>query len=250
MITSRFLGSTLLVAGTAIGAAMLALPVATGTYGFVPSTLIFIVCWACMAFTGLLMLEVNLWLPKDTNLISMAHRTLGRGGEIVAWVTYLLLLYALLSAYTTGMGALLADSINSAVNLNVPDWIGSLIFVFLGASFIYFGAQSVDPINRLLIAGLVVIYVILVFQLTPHIDIGVLSHQKPKFILFALPIAVVSFGYQIIIPTIRNYLHGDVRKLRWAILLGSFIPLLVYIIWELIILGVVPIEGSGGLEQN
>ena len=72
----RLLGGVLLVAGTTIGAAMLALPIVTGFAGFWPSVFLCVVFWLYMTFTALLMLEVNLWMGEHTNLITMAKKTL------------------------------------------------------------------------------------------------------------------------------------------------------------------------------
>jgi tyrosine-specific transport protein len=77
---SKIFSGSLLVAGTSIGAGMLALPVATANCGFIPAVCLYIVCWLFMALTGLLLLEVCLWLPKDANMVSMSYHVLGTKG--------------------------------------------------------------------------------------------------------------------------------------------------------------------------
>ena len=99
---SRVFGATLLVTGTAIGAGMLALPVLTGPSGFIPSLLVYIFCWLLMAGTGLLFLELTLWMGPEANIVSMAGRMLGSGGKFFAWVVYLYLFYSLTVAYVAG----------------------------------------------------------------------------------------------------------------------------------------------------
>jgi tyrosine-specific transport protein len=76
-------GAIALVAGTTVGAGMLALPAVCQSSGFVPSTTALVLCWAYMLGTGLLVLEVNLDVMRktgDTNasIVTMADRTLGR----------------------------------------------------------------------------------------------------------------------------------------------------------------------------
>jgi tyrosine-specific transport protein len=44
-------------------------------------------------------------------------------------------------------------------------------------------------------------------------------------------------------------MHYDTQKVRKAILIGSFIPLVTYVIWQWLILGIVPTFGPGGLED-
>ena len=46
-------------------------------------------------------------LPEESNIISMAKGTIGLPGQIIAWISYLLLLYALLCAYIAGASAVL-----------------------------------------------------------------------------------------------------------------------------------------------
>ncbi|MES2272690.1 MAG: aromatic amino acid transport family protein, partial [Chlamydiota bacterium] len=55
---SPVFGGTLLVAGTSIGAGMLALPVVTASGGFLPALFVYFLCWLFMTCTGLLLLEI------------------------------------------------------------------------------------------------------------------------------------------------------------------------------------------------
>src|SRR5579862_2363513 len=106
-MNSKLIGGILLVTGTTIGAGMLALPIATAQLGFWGSLVLLIVGWAIMVSSAFLFLEVNLWLPANTNFISMAGATLGKGGQIITWLVYLMLMYSILSAYMDGGGDLL-----------------------------------------------------------------------------------------------------------------------------------------------
>ncbi|MBS0654040.1 MAG: tyrosine transporter, partial [Verrucomicrobia bacterium] len=106
------LGGTLLIAGTTIGVGMLALPVATGEGGFLPAITIYILCWLFMLCTGLLLLEVCTWMPKDSNLITMAHRLLGPIGKDVCWVVYLFLFVTVMIAHVVGGGSVLSEITN------------------------------------------------------------------------------------------------------------------------------------------
>ena len=64
--------SVALVAGTTLGAGMLALPLVLRDAGFVPSTVVIVACWVFFAATGLCVLEVNLGTMCE----------LGRGGGV------------------------------------------------------------------------------------------------------------------------------------------------------------------------
>lgn len=240
----RTFGGTMLVSGTCIGAGMLGLPISTAMGGFYPSIMAFVLCWFMMTLSAFLMLEVSLWYPEETNLISMAKATLGRTGEMIAWVIYVLFLYALMTAYTSVAGGIIAKGL---LKLGWdPAW-GTWIIVFLFAAIVYFGARYVDWTNRLLMAGLVAAYAALVWHVMPEISVDLLSGGQPKYLLAAAPLLVTSFGFHLLIPSLKNYLHSDPRALQWAIFLGSLLPLLIYLLWEILILGVVPVGGEHGI---
>jgi tyrosine-specific transport protein len=244
---NRLLGGILLVAGTTIGAGMLALPIATGAAGFIPSLLLFIVYWLYMTFTALLMLEVNLWMPGHTNLISMAKRTLGKGGAALCWITYLFLLYTLTTAYIAGSGPIFLEFLQMLGTGPLPSWVGPLPLLLIFGFFVYRGTRHVDQVNRLLMLGLAVAYVGMVLFLTPYVEFPLLAHMNTAAIWTAVSIVSTSFGFHIIIPTLTSYLNHDAPQLKKVILIGSVIPLFVYIVWEFLTLGIVPLEGKNGL---
>jgi tyrosine-specific transport protein len=249
MKTNRFLGSILFVAGTSMGAGMLALPVATAAYGFTPSILLFGICWLCMMLTGLLVLEVNLWLKPGANIVSMATQTLGLGGKMIAWATYLLLFYSLMAAYVSGMGDLVQKTFNTHFHLQLSTGTGSFLLIILVGAAVYRGMHSVDYLNRIFFFGKLITLLAVIFAIMPFVNTPQLAHIQLTHAWLALPIIITSFGFQNTIPVLRVYLKDDVKKLRAVIFIGSSIPLLVYIIWECVIIGVVPIEGKEGLLQ-
>lgn len=247
---NRMIGGILLVSGTILGVAILAFPVATGMAGFFPSLLLFCVYWIYMTFTAFCMLEVNLWEGKTSNLVSMAKHTLGRGGEVVSWITYLFLMYALMTAYIAVGGALTMNFLRLFMEVNVPDWVGCIPVVIFFGFFVYEGTRYVDLVNRVLMTGLVIAYGLMTYYLAPHVDLSKVMHTEWRYLPMAVSVVSTSFGFQIIIPTLSQYLNRNVSMLKKVILIGSLIPLVVYIIWEFLTLGVIPLEGQHGIIQG
>ena len=245
MKSGTVFGGALLVAGTTIGAGMLALPVLTSLGGFVPSLLIYCLCWVFMACTGLLFLEVSLWMKKDSNIVTMATETLGIPGKIAAWVLYLFLFYCLTLAYVVGCG----DLVSQIFKESIPDFAGSLIFVAIFAPFVFAGAKVVGKLNIYLIVALAFFYLAFVVLGFRFVRSDLLSYANWPLSLQALPIAFTAFAYQGIIPSLVNYMDHDHQKVKKAILIGSFIPLVTYVIWQWLILGIVPTYGPGGLKE-
>ena len=249
-MTSKLLGGILLIVGTTIGAGILALPVATAQLGFWGSLVLLIGSWAVMTTCAFLFLEVNLWLPPNTNLISMAGATLGKFGQLLAWTFYLLLLYSILSAYISGGGDLFHYVLSSA-GFKLSNTVSILLFTVLLGAVVYLGIRSVDYVNRGLMFGKMGAFILLVLSILPFVSMTNLSSGEFKHIIAptSISVTVVAFTCAIIIPSLRTYFGDDVKTLRKAIFIGTLIPLLCYIAWDMVIMGVIPIEGTPGLKQ-
>ncbi len=232
----HLIGSILLISGTTIGGGMLANPVSTSQGGFFPSLIIYFVTWLFMMSTGLLLLEMCLWHGKETNIVTLARKTLGKFGLIIAWVVYLYLFYCLTIAYVVGTQSFVNFFLGQSVNI----WFSSAVFLLIFAPIVYIGARAVEGINNIFMFGLIISYLIFIFLGVSHIDPDRLSRMNFKYSLIAFPVIFVSFGYQGIVPSITFYLKKNVKAVRLCIVIGSFIPLIVYILWQALILGIVP----------
>lgn len=244
---AKLIGGILLIVGTAIGGGILALPIATAEYGFINATILLFIGWAIMTASAFLILEVTLWLPRNTNIISMAKATLGRTGQAVAWFTYLLLLYSLLAAYIAGGSDFFKNLLSSISTLQLPDSSVPLFYVLVLGFIVFLGIHAVDLVNRLLMLVKFFAFVILVGLISPHVSLPHLSGGEVKWLSSGLTVTISSFGYATIIPSIRNYFHDDIKKLRLAIFIGSTIPLICYIVWDFTIMGLIPRTGENGL---
>lgn len=239
---NKTLGAILLVSGTTIGAAMLALPVVTGLAGFFPTAILFTFFWAFMLFTAFLILEVNLWFPKSSNMISMAKSTLGGFGEMFAWLAYLYLLYALMTAYLAGSGPIVNDFIDTASGIDLPNWLGYTPLILLFLYFVIKGAHGVDAVNRWLMVALSAAFLLMVVLILPEIRLSNLFYSDFKALPPAVSVTATSFGFHIIIPSLTTYLNRDVKEIKKALIIGSLIPLATYLVWEAVTLGVIPLE--------
>lgn len=240
------LGGTLLIAGTMVGVGMLALPVATGEGGFIPAAVIYILCWLFMLCTGLLLLEVCTWMPKDSNLITMAHRLLGPVGKDVCWLVYLFLFITVMIAHVLGGGAVL----NGVTGGHLPCWVAMVLYVVIFSPVVYLGTKWVDRLNITLMIGVAVSYFLFIAVSYDHVDTRLLARSDWSKAWLALPVLFTAFTFQVIIPTLMTYMQRDVKKVRLSIILGTSIPLVAYLIWEFLILGIVPAEGPNGLIEG
>ncbi|MFM2586756.1 aromatic amino acid transport family protein [Vibrio sp. TBV020] len=241
MNKSKLLGSTLIIAGTTIGAGMLALPLASAGIGFTTSLIIMVALWALMAYTALLMVEIHQHADQDATLHTLASKFLGTKGKWVASFAMMFLFYALCAAYIAGGGSQFADRISGFTGIEVSNTTSTLLFTLIVAAVVTVGTSTVDKINRVLFLVKIVAMALVLTFLAPNVTESYLLSMPVEqgLVIAAIPAIFTSFGFHGSIPAIVNYLDGHTPSLRKAILIGSAIPLVIYVFWQLVTLGVV-----------
>lgn len=107
----KTLGSIFIVAGTAIGAGISAMLLATADVGFSVTLILLVSLWALMCCTALLLLEMYQRIPVGIRLDTLVKRYLGRYGQWVTGFNIMFLMYTLAATYINGVSGLLASSI-------------------------------------------------------------------------------------------------------------------------------------------
>ena len=248
MILSRKFGAAMIISGTCIGAGMLAIPATVASCGFLIGSILIICIWALMTFTALVLAEVNLKIDDGANFVEMTSQTLGPIGVVIIWVCYVLLLYSLVAAYTVGGGSLISTTLSS-LGISLSEKTTGIIFILILGVFIYISTRIVDHINKIMFSGKLLAFLLLVAVLIPHVSLDHLSYQikNPNFIWAAFPILLTSFGFHHIIPSLRTYVGSNKRSLRQVIIIGSSIPLVVYLLWIFATLGSLPVTTPSGI---
>lgn len=242
----RLIGSILLVAGTSIGAGLLALPVATAAGGFINTSLVLFIIWLVMTIGAFFILEVNLRMPVNSNLVSMAKRSLGHPAQIITWIVSLLLMYSLIAAYMSGGTDITHQLLLTAGD--TPRWADTLFFSLVLGFVVVMGVKTVDWANRLLMITKLTTFFILLLIITPHVKTHLLEQGHISHIISSIMVVITSFGFAVIIPSLRVYLKSDAHKLRIAVGIGSLIALACYWLWCMAVQGNIPIQGRLGLE--
>lgn len=212
VFSKSFLGA-LLIGGTALGAAMLANPVATAGAGILPAYFVYFLCWLFSVATGCLFVELSSWLPKDSNLLTMAETFLGKAGKWLVLLVYIFLFYLLLIAYVSLGGKLLIN----AVCEHIPYLYGVLGFTGIFGAIALLGTKAGSRTNALLMVGLILSFLIFIMIAGERASIEQANYWGWKYAFLGLPVIFISFSYQGTIPTLYNYLGQDAKKARMAI---------------------------------
>nr|WP_250898694.1 tyrosine transporter TyrP [Enterobacter ludwigii] len=228
---------------------MLAMPLAAAGVGFGMTLLLLGTLWALMCYTALLLLEVYQHVPADTGLGSLAARYLGRYGQWITGFSMMFLMYALTAAYISGAGELIASSVNDWFDADITPSTGVIFFALIGGGVVCVGTSLVDLFNRFLFSAKILFLIVMLVLLVPHVHkVNLLTLPLEKGLaLSAIPVIFTSFGFHGSVPSIVSYMNGDIRKLRRVFMVGSAIPLIAYIFWQLVTLGSIDASTFTGL---
>ena len=228
---NKTVGSTLLVAGTMIGAGMLAMPLTSAGIGFGFTLVLLLGLWALLTFSALLFVELYQTAESDAGIGTLAEQYFGKAGRIIATAVLIIFLYALIAAYVSGGGSLLKDLLPESFG----DKVSILLFTVIFGSFIVIGTHSVDKINRVLFFVMLVAFAVVLSLMLPEIKFDNLMAMPidNALIISASPVFFTAFGFHGSIPSLNKYLGGNVKALRISILVGSAITLCAYILWQM-----------------
>ena len=243
---NKTLGTTLLVSGTMIGAGMLAMPLTSAGIGFTFTVVLLISLWLLLTYSALLFVEVYQTTESDSGIGTLSALYFGNAGRVVSTTVMFVFLYALLAAYISGGGEILMKATqstgllgqegviaNTSPEMTLKIFIG--IFTVFFGSFVIISTKVVDGFNRLLFFVMLVALVVVMFVMFPKASVQNLMAMPldNALIISAAPIFFTSYGFHGSIPSLVKYMKGDVRGLRIAIVAGSAITLVGYILWQL-----------------
>lgn len=233
-------GGACIIASVCVGAGMLGLPSSGAGAWTIWSVLILSITMIIMTLSGWLLLEAYKHYDLRVSFSSVTENLLGKKLAIINNLAVYFVGGILLYAYTTASGSILDELFRPLVDWNTKIW--SILFVFIFSFFVWHSTRFVDRISILLIFFMAITFVLSIFGLTLNIDMTILFDTKTSHSQYAiyamglLPIALTSFGYHHSVATMRAY-YGNEKKAKWAILGGTGIALLLYLLWVIAIFG-------------
>ncbi|MBT9243251.1 amino acid permease [Vibrio splendidus] len=234
------MGSSLIIAGTALGAGMLAIPMVLAQFGLLYGTLLMVLICFGTTYAALLLLEATIKAGGGLGLNSIARKTLGKQGQLLTNGLLYALLICLLMAYILGAGDLLSKLLsNFGVELTATT--NQVVFTLLAGAVVASGTGVIDKLNRALffvmLASLFATMVFLAPSMTQENLMQVTSHDHVDLIKTSA-ILFTSFGFMVVIPTLVSYNHEATDKqLRNMVIVGSLIPLVCYLCWLFAVVG-------------
>jgi len=247
-------GAASLVAGTMVGAGILALPSATAPIGFVPSTGAMALGWVYMAMSGLLIAELSINRLGQSGkpgqgMLDLYEDALGEKWSKVGSAAYFGLHYCLLVAYIAQGGA----NLNSFIGfdaMGLPTGVPQVAFAGIIASGLFLANNAaIEVANNLFVSVLGVVFLGIIGLGAGTADFHALIdpvNQHPEKVVDAFPIIFLSLVYHNVVPTVVNQLEGDRSKITKAILYGTLAPTVMFLTWNAVVLGNVGFDATSG----
>ncbi len=227
-----FFQTAALAVGSVVGAGYLGIPYVVSRVGL-PVGLILIVG------VGLLVLVQFLGVGEMTLRTSGRHQLVGYVGRYLGenWQKFALFVivfetYGVLTAFIVAEGQVLAALFGG------PAFFYSLLFFAVMSVIVYFGLRLVERVDLLLtlLAGAVVIG--LAFMGWSRIRFAEFMQTDWSGLLPAYGVVLFSFLGVAAVPQMRMALFGRERLLLRAIVVGCLIPIALYILFTIAVLGV------------
>jgi len=249
MTAGKFIGCVMMITGSAVGAGILAMPMVSAFAGFSVTVVVMLLLWVFMTVSGLLVLEASLSLPKHAcSFNSIAEKSLGSFGKTITWITYLFLLYSALVAYISGGSDLILGVLKSKLNIGIESWIIATVFTVLMGSAVFWSTKATDYVNRGLISvkGFLLISTLIFISvyIRPSELFGMIGPNHVKQVMIAAPVLLGLFNFHFVVPSIRMYVGDKPKMLKWIIISGTTLSLVLYLLWLAANLSAIPLEGE------
>lgn len=238
-------GGVAIIAGTAVGAGMFSLPVASAGMGFLWSLSCLLLTWFCMLHSGLLILETNLNYPIGSSFDTFIGQTLGPRWNLLNNLTLAFVLYILSYAFISGGGSIVSQTLRSGFEAELTPVLSGLIFSLIIAFIVWIGTAMVSRVTAIIIAGMAISFALSMTQLMAGVTPTQLLDVKPEYAVFAfaaLPFYLTSFGFHGNVPSLVKYYGKEPVTICRCIVYGSVLSLIIYCLWQAVTLGQIPRE--------
>jgi len=231
----KFWATAFTLTGTIIGAGILGLPYVFSRSGFGAGVFWLLFLGAIMIYVNLALGEVTLRTKAIHQLPGYAGRYLGGFGRRLMFFAMVFGIYSALLAYLIGEGQsfsqIFTGGLDYAIYFGVGFWVVMTLLLREGLK----GLKKIETWGVLAIIA-IVFWIFIYF--VPNVQISNLSYVNWQNVF--LPFGVVLFallGFTSI-AELRREIKGDEKLLKKAIFVGALIPVILYIMFSFVFVGV------------
>ncbi len=234
MVDKKLFTAIATLTGTVIGAGFLGIPYVIAKSGFLIGTVHMIIICIMMMLINLALGEIILSSKKQQQLPGYVSKYLGKKTKIIVFIASLIGFYAALLAYIIGQGQsisfILFNSTNHAFAISIIFWILMALITFKGIKEF----KKIEPLG---VAGIFLVTLILGIINFNKISITNLATTNPSFLFLPFGVTLFAFLGVSSIPEIKRVLQKNTKLMKKSIIIGSLIPLVVYLIFTAVVIG-------------
>ena len=233
-MNKKFWTTTFTLTGTIIGAGILGLPYIFAQSGFLIGLFWLIIVGTIMIFVNLTLGEITLRTKGKHQLPGYAEKYLGIWGKRLMLAASLFGIYSALLAYIIGEG----ESLSSLIAPNISPLFFGITFWLIMTLLLREGLRELKKIETWGVIAIIIIVFGIFIKFAPSINPqNLLQIQSTNFFM---PIGVIMFALLsfTVIPELRKEIKGQEKLFRKSIILGSIIPIILYILFSLTVIGV------------
>ncbi len=233
---SQYFGALAILVGTAVGAGIFGIPYVMAQAGFFVGLGYLLFLGGAIILTVLCYGEVVLRTYGTHQFTGYAQKYLGRKGKIIALVSLIFGLYGAMIAYLIEVPKFLLSLLHPWAGENLL--VYRLAYFALAALAIYFGLGIIVRLEKVMIVLLLMVMALFIFFGFKEINVD--YYQTYNWANFFLPYGVILFalGAATAVPDMKNILTHQRHKMRSAIIIGLLIPIAIYALFALVVVGV------------
>ncbi len=223
--------------GTIVGAGILAIPYVVAQSGFLFGLIITVILGLAFLLLNLMTGEIVLRTKKQHQLTGYAEKYLGSWGKRLMMFSMIFGTYGALTAYLIGEG----ESLKAVFRWGSPLWY-SIIFFIIAFLIIYKGIKAAGKVELLLIV--ILLAIVIFIGIFSYRDIHTDNLVSLNWAKFFVPYGVILFALMGMpsVPEMQEVLEQHKEKMKKAIILGSVIPIVLYIIFSFIVVGIIGLD--------
>jgi amino acid permease len=219
--------------GSIIGAGILGLPYALAQNGVLNGLVILILVGLGIMTLHLLVGEIVLSTARSHQLTGFANKYLGTAGKWIMFQVFMAASYGSLLAYLVGGGQVLSAIFGGAART----W--SLLFFVFASVLLYVGLRIIKKIGFVVLGAILVVVLLIAVACLTHWDLSNLTTYDFSWgTFYAYGVVLYAFLGASAIYQARKVLEGQEHLLRKAIMVSNFIPMFLYILFAVIVIGV------------
>ncbi len=223
------------ITGTTIGAGFLGIPYVVSRSGFIVGLLHLIFLAFMIILTNLCFSEVMLRTKGIHQIPGYIKIYLGKKARNLSIFAVVFGIYAALVAYFIGEGEVLSYIFTNSLKYSMAF---SFLFFIVFSIIVFFGIKALEKSETGIMFVVILIILILALIFLPKGKFENLYYVSKNPVEWFLPYGVVLFSFLSFsaLPEVRQEVLKNENVLKKAVIVGTLIPLVVYIIFTISVL--------------